>query len=289
MHSQTKESLSNGLSEVLAKHPLYEKNGEWTFNVNERLIGLVGTSQCQGAEFTLYPESIGQKLDGYAMVRNPNPQAITLQINSSTLSYEVRQALAAWVQMAFQRLPPSTGIVGVKSFFQEMEPGYQASMSWNSPMHLDLLKGTNFKLGVELPIFRKTLAEAAEKDGIKVQLFDFPLKDGSIHGQLLSSGIHAGRHIILQDLLKWNFALGFLQQAPKTRKALEVIAQRSASTVPPDQITLQEFETSARAEMALVPVGRRYVIAFSSKSVPLQLNWTESGELNFIERKSAQK
>lgn len=267
--------------EFLAKNQTTFSEGSPLFSVGGKQIALATASKCTTADFTIYPEVIKSDLGEYREIKNNKPQAISLQINTTALDFKTRVALASWVRKAFFKLPKTSGISGVPSFFMEGEPGYKQSFKWSDDFDLKLLKGIPLKLGVEIPVFKNTLAAAAKDDGLDLTLFDFPLKDLSVHGQVLSSGIHEGRQIILQDILKWNFALDFLVKAPKTIKALKDIAQKSASTVPPDTTTLQKFEQSAKSEYSLVPVGRRYVTAYSKKNSSIKLDWSATGELVF--------
>lgn len=268
--------------EFIAKNPEVQSDESPTLAAEGKKILFAAASKCTSADFTLYPDLIKADLNAYTKKRNNKPQAITLQLNTTALNLKVRKALASWVRKAFSTLPKTADIEGTPSFFLEGEPGYKMNSSWDEKNNLKLLKGTPLKLGVEIPAFKAILAEAAKQDDLDLTLLDFPLKDGSAHGQVLSSGIHDGRQIILQDILKWNFAGDFLKSAPKTIESLKSIAKRSASTVPPDTSTLQKFENAAKKEYSLIPIGRRYVSAYSKKNLAIHLDWTTSGELIFI-------
>lgn len=273
-------SKSNQI-EFLAKNNTTFSDGSPIFTIGGKQITLASASKCTSADFTIYPEVIKSDLSDYREIKNNKPQAISLQLNTTALDFKTRVALATWVRKAFFKLPKTSGISGVPSFFMEGEPGHKQNAGWNDEQDLKLLKGIPLKLGAEIPVFKVTLAAAAKDDGLDLTLIDFPLKDSAVHGQVLSSGIHEGRQIILQDILKWNFAQDFLAKAPKTTEALKDIAQRSASTVPPDTTTLQKFEQAAKSEYSLVPVGRRYVTAYSKKNSSIKLDWSATGELVF--------
>ena len=252
-----------------------------TLEMKGHQIEFASSSKCKTADFTIYPEIITTDINQYVGKKNKNAQAITLQLNTKELDLKTRKALATWIRNAFSQLPPNSGIVEVPSFFLEGEPGYTVHKYWSSTSDIQRLKKMNLKIGIEIPSFKSILEKAATAEGLQITFYDFPLKESSIHGQVLSSGIHNGRQIILQDILKWNMASTFLKGASKTKKSLEVIAERSASTIPPDVSTLQNFEKVAAQEYSIIPLGRRYVTAYSKKVSGIYLSWSPSGELIF--------
>ncbi len=277
--------LNKNKLEYLAKNQVSFSEQNSSLLIGGKKIELISSQHCTSTDFTLYPEAIQDSLNSYVGKKNNKAQAITLQTNTALLNLKARQALASWVRTSFQKMPKASGIEGVPSFFLQGEPGYREKIHWDESDNLKLLKTLHLKLGVEIPVFKEVLSEAAKRDNLDVTFVDFPLKNSAVHGQVLSSGIHDGRQIILQDILKWNLSREFLKSAPLTVKGLETIAKKSASTVPPDTSTLQKFENAARAEYSLVPVGRRYVTAYSKKNISINLDWSHSGELVFVEQK----
>lgn len=264
--------------EVLGRHPFRYKGGKPGFAVGAHFVRLTARAECASSDYGMYQESLSSDMAGYEMARSGRPQAVTFEPNTRKMSLAKRKAVAAWIRAAFRAAPGSSGLETVPGFFLLGEPGFEGGAGWPVDERAAWVEEEPLILGVENPVFRAVLDDAARRQKRKVLLIDFPLQDADVDGQVLSSAIHDGRQIILQDFLKWRFVEEFMAEAPRTRASLRLIAARSASTIPPDAAILRDFEKAARAEHALVPVARRFPQAFTKRSAPLRLEWRASGE-----------
>ncbi len=274
--------------EVLGKNPIIWILGTPHVRVGNENIAIVNGEACTNAEYGLYSESLNANMDLYTYERTTNSQAITVQTNTTKLSIEERRALIAWIRLAFSQSDKAE-IVAVDSFFLKGEAGFESKFGWpKAPMPLSLRK-KKFVLAYEIPIFRQVLSNFAKKSQLSVNFVQLPAEQSKFDAQVLSSGIHNGRHVILQDLLKWAHVTSLISGAPRTQSILRKISNNSASTIPPDDSILHSFETTALSEFALAPVARRQICAFSKKSLKVKLTWDATGEVNFSQRSTVSK
>lgn len=264
--------------EVIGRHPLAYREGRPGWLVGPHFIRLAGQDECEGAEFGSSREALGPDLAGYAAAISPRAQAVTFQPNTLRLNLAERESLSSWIRAEVSRASDSLGLTPVPGFFLAGEPGFRAASAWPSNGTWGLDRNRTIRLGVEAPLLRSLIREAADREGLKIEIVDLPLKTPDVDGQLLASAVQDGRQIILQDLLEWRFVGELMTDAPLTRESLRRIAERSASTIPPDAETLQDFERKARREFALVPLARRHPRAYSKRTAPLSLEWLKSGE-----------
>lgn len=269
--------------EALGRFPFGYKNGRPGFTVGTHFVGLAAQGECAAADYGIFRGALSSGVE-YEAVRSSRPQAVTFEPSTKRLSLEKRKAVAAWLRGAFRSAPASLGLELVPGFFLPGEPGHDPAVSWPADEASSWQGEETLTLGIENPVFRTVLAEAAARQGKKIVFVDFPLGNIDVDGQLLSSAIHDGRQIILQDLLTWSFVEEMMSGAPRTRASLRLIAARSASTIPPDAVILKEFEAAARDEYALVPVARRNILAYTKLGAPLRLEWLPAGEPVFRER-----
>jgi hypothetical protein len=271
--------------EAIFNYPSYHNSKNILLDLGASKILFVDKFHCRSAEFTLYPEALGVDTSTYERSSSRSPQEISVMVNTSTLSLERRRALIGWIREGFSALPPESGIIVTPSFFSVGEPGYAPNIVWPRDSDLRLLRGIHLKIAVEIPIFRKVLESASRRDGIQVDIVELSTNPQKLDAELLSSGIHEGRHIILQDILKWGHVGEMMAGAPLTRHSLDLISERSASTIPTDSETLQMFEVNAMKEQSLANVGHRFLIAFTRRDSPISLIWTDAGQLIFRKRK----
>lgn len=269
--------------EVLGRFPFGYKNGRPGFTVGPHFVGLAAQGECWAADYSFYRGVLSSAAE-YEAVSSSRPQAVTFAPNTKRLDLAKRKAVSAWLRDAFRSAPASLGLESVPSFFLPGEPGYDQGVSWPVDEAISWQGEEPLKLGIAIPVFRTVVAEAAARQGVRIDFVDFPLGSVDVDGQLLSSAIHDGRQIILQDLLAWGFVEEMMSGAPRTRASLRLIAARSASTIPPDAPILKDFETAARDEYALVPVARRSVLAYTKVGAPLRLEWLPAGEPVFRAR-----
>ena len=185
------------------------------------------------------------------------------------------------MRTGFSKAESHDGINSVKSFFEPGEPGHNAKVDWGFAKDLGPLVQQHFVIAYELPIFKSVIEKRAAADGLKVELISLPSARTDIDVQILASGISNGRHLIFQDFIAWPHVSDFLAQAPQTKLRLSGIAEKSASTLPPDNETLKQFEQASFEEQALAPLARKFPIAFSGSKLNLALGWTAKGELTF--------
>lgn len=269
---------------VLAKLPQVLDSHRFILDAFGTQVAVVGLDKCQNPSFSIYPETLGEKRADYSIRKSSNLSAVTLQTNTQRLNVKEREALINLVREAFASAETDLGLSKVDSFFLMGEAGFDPNRTPLSNNGHALLRNKKLKVAYELPMFRSILEAYAKKNRIDLQLIGFPFQDGDVDAQVLASGIQDGRHIILQDILRWPHVDEFLGLAPSTAKSLREIAERSASTLPPDGQTLITFEKNAVREKSLAPIARRIPMAYTKNSLPVALNWTPKGELTFVRK-----
>lgn len=271
-----------GKPDVIAKNGFLTSGKQVGFLVGKNKVLLADKESCKSPDFTIFIDTLTDGVSKYEIRRSPYSSAITLQPNSTRLTLIERKNLVKWVRGAFAAQAPESGIQEVKSFFFSGEPGFSPASTWENPLAPQFSK--KIKIAYEIPVFKAVLEAAAKRDKIEIEFIPFPFSDSDVDAQVMASGIQEGRHVILQDVLQWPHVKDFMKKNPKTRKSLEVIAEKSASTIPPDNRTLHQFEVNAVTEQSLAPVARKYPLAYSKPNLQLCLQWTKRGELYFASK-----
>lgn len=259
---------------VIGKHPMTGT----IINLGNALIELQDRHQCNQPDFTIFAEMLKPGASKFIKNKSPTASALTVQTNPATLSVKERRAVIVELRSLFASAPDDLGIDGVASFFMPGEPGHKPGVEWPTT-RIDSCPAKELTLGFEHPFIRSVL-DRPGKSCLKLKLVSLPSNE-PLDIQIYASGLQEGRHVILQDILKWGTVKATLAGAPKTLKRLEEIAARSASTIPPDNNILSEFEQLAMQEMALAPLARRHPVAHSRASAPAKLLFTSKGELTF--------
>lgn len=278
-----------GAFDLVSKYSLrLDAAGTVIATIEGQEVSIPPADVCRTPSHFLYPELNKRAVAEFSTARAPLVQSAILQLNTSSkqgLSIVQRRQLAAWIRGAFRELAPENGVVVTDSHFLPGEPGHSSDSSWQSTANAPIPRfGRPLRIAAEVPVYRKALENQAKKDGVSVEIVSFPVQTPDIDAQVLSAGNHSGRQVILQDLLSWPHCQTLASGAPATTKALMKIAEMSASTIPPDNVTLASFESAALGEMSIAPIGRRHVLAFSHRNSPLTLAWTPSMELRFVRR-----
>lgn len=269
---------------VLGKFNQLPNDARIAFDVLGSVVVFVDKSACSDSTFTIFYEELGDRKWEFAIRKSPNRSAVTLQPNLNRLSLTQRGELISFIREAFNAAMPVYGIHPVDSYFVMGEAGYDKSVTWPKKTSLNFLKKRTIRIATEMDLFKSIVKDYAEKTKLKIEFVSFPFEDNDIDAQILASGIQDGRHIILQDVLKWPHVTSFMKGANNTIRDLVQIADTSATTLPADSVLLRRFEQSAFIEKSLAPVSRRVPLAFSKKEVSLLLDWTSKGELTFVKR-----
>lgn len=265
---------------VLGKFPFDWDGSKARMKIGSYSVILEDKNSCEKSDISLYPESLKANLNDYSFARSPAPQSILMQVNTEKLSLQQRTELSAWVRKAFTGQPEGSGIISVPSFFITGEAGNKSGFDWGIGQNTNALKGQKIVIGYSIPVFKDLLEEAAKKSHLDISVM--PLSTQTVFdAKVQSSAIQEGRHIIFQDLVVTKDEETFLKNAPKTKKSLKDIAIKSASTIPPDNIMLQNLEKNSYEEKSVVPIGRRFLIAYYKKNLPVVPAWTAAGELYF--------
>lgn len=270
--------------EVIAIEPM-------VINANDHLISFLGLKDkvkikaslnCNNSDMSLYMNFFKSNMKIYDFDKNRSATASLAVFNTKKLNIDERKNIALWIREKCKDLDPYFGMVLADGFFLKNEPGYSEKKNWSGKYSLNLLRRRLIKAHAEIPAYKDILERAAKADGLRIEFLTSHNKtEGkNIDFQIISTALINDRLIFLQDYLKWEFASpNFLEEAPMTVKALKTIAKQSAATIPPDNITLQGFEAAAREEWSIVPITRRYALAFSKLSSPFRIRWTSDGDL----------
>lgn len=274
--------LNTKSPQVLAKFDQILTNEGLGLTINGKKVLVTSATKCDDPDFSISSDIIDLKSNAFATRKSPISSAVTIQTNTAKLSKLGRMELINFIRAAFSRQPPSSGISPVSSFFEMGENGFDDALNWPNSTSIKNSNNRKFKIAYELPIFKEILEAAFKNAKLSVELIELPTSELNFDAQVLSSGIQGGRHLILQDILQWPHVQEFMVYAPKTFLSLREIAQRSASTIPLDVKTLQNFEKCALEEQSVAPIARRNPLSFSKSNLPFCLDWTNKGELTFL-------
>ena len=280
---------TNGFDQVIGKHSIKNRLHGPVIQFGTQLILIAAKQDCSTFDFSIYPEASDESKTSFIQTRGPEPQSISLELNTSTLDLSTRSSLIAWVRGAFSYRQSSIEIESAKSFFLRGEAGYVPEFTWTDKPNLESLRRKKIKIGYLIPALANIVKQAAARDHLSIELLDLTGADKPTDARMQSSGMENGRQVVLQDILETPTALEYLKNAPLTLKSLRDIQLKSASTVPPDATTLKTFESNAMAESSMAPLARRYVVTYSRQQLPFQLIWQDTGELDFISRAGSGK
>ena len=273
----------NGEESVLSKHKIIVISGKASMQIGDHKIAFIEKEQCAKTDFTIFYDAIERDAAEYLFDRSDSPSAITILNNSERLNLKQRTAMISFIRKAFKDQPKVLGFSNVESFFNQGEPGFSSKKYWNESTLK--LKKKKYKIALGNPLFFKILEQEALLQKLDIKFISTPFSDTDVDASVQASGIQQGRHVILQDFLDWSLAKNFLNKTPHTFSNLVEIGKRSASTIPPDNKILQKFEKDASTEQSFAPVARKYPMAYSRKTLPICLKWTEKGELSFVFKK----
>lgn len=274
--------LDGDALEVMFKFPFQRSKESIGMIVEGKTIFFQNKVECLSADMSIFPEVFSLPASNLVKQKSPNPSAITAQPNSSRLSLQERKQIIAWLRTAFSNLSEDTGVQEVDSFFLEGEIGYKKESKWSRSIDFSAIGKKKIVIGYGTPLYKLFLDKAIEKYKLNIELVAYPTTRADVDVQILSSGMISGRHVILQDILNWEHVKEFFAKTPKTKKILMKIAEKSASTLPPDLKNLQEFESIALKEGSLAPIARRFPTGFSKSTLPMCLSWNTQGELTFV-------
>jgi len=274
--------------EVLGKHPIEINERGATLKIGSYSVQVGSNSTCYDADVTLYPRVIGPPARDLDWIQSPAERAILSAINTKKLDRYDREVIGNWLRFVFGRAPKNLGFVGGQGFFSKGEPGFIPNESWSSKPNFDRLKARKWILQTTIPVYADILRDAAEKDGIAVEVVTEPTINSGADAQVMATVVTKGRLVFLQDFRAWYEGNIWLSSAPKTTAALIEIERRSAATVPPGPQALKNFEAAAREEFSIVPLGRRRTVAAVRRSSPVTFKFSEDGELD-LELKSVKK
>ncbi len=268
--------------EVMFKYPFFKQKDSVGMVVENQKVAIHEKKNCQNVDMSIFPEVFAEPLSMLVKLKSPNASAITAQTNTNRLSLTERMQIIAWLRDAFFKLPEDSGIQDVDSFFLEGETGYNKETKWERARVSSILPKKKIVIAYGTPIYKTFMEKALAKSKLKADLVYYPSNRLDVDVQLLSSGMIESRHVILQDILKWEHVEDFMAKAPMTKEILLKISDISASTIPPDTKILSEFEKISMQEYSLAPIARRFPTAFSRKKLPLCLAWNGKGELTFL-------
>jgi len=270
------------------KFPIISSKYEYGFSGDELILSVLGSKialvnkeKCKGSDFGLYPESFESSFDNYNSEKENVARAVTVQTNTIKDRLAERKTIAGWIRSAFADWPRYSGIEAVGSFFLPGEGGYEKQRTWENSYDLSLMRRKHWTIVAEIPVFRDIILRKATTDKVEINFTPFSSSNGKYDARILSSGIQGGRHVILQDILKWHESNFLFSNAALTVSSLKKIEELSASTIPPEANVLRDFEQSSMKEFSLIPVARRYMMAYSRKGLPIKLVWDNSGEFYF--------
>ena len=270
--------------DLVSIYPVSRSNGNFVMEIANAKIVLTSLASCGQDDFFIYPELEKVNFEEFEIHRAPFTQTVTMQINASRtrgLGIRKRHQIAGWVREAFSSLPSHAGITVEATHFLSGEPGSGTGIYWAKQNQMKE-KLDKLVVAAELPVFRKAIEEYGAKTGTKIDFVDFPPQSLSFDVQIISTGNHAGRQVFLQDFLTFALNKSLLGNSELTYQSLEKISNFSASTIPPDNKTLQSFEQATYKEATIVPIGRRHVLAFSRQGLPVKLEFSDEIEFRFI-------
>ncbi len=272
----------DGIIKYASRHPVSKVTpNSLELSVDDISIKFVNGTLCKNAELGIYPDALQTNLNNYTSIPSPIQSAVSAVFNTN-MDLKTRNDIALNIKKAFASNDQYKEVQSVSSFYLQGEPGYSNLKPWSNIKVSKSQSTLRYDIFFEIPVFKAIMKRSCSQC-----IFIGTDSSKAITGasvQLLSSAIFGGRHIILQDLLKWNGVAYFLKNAKQTVKMLNKISELSASTIPPDNKTLLEFELVSFKEMSVMPVARRTLVAYSAKNSPIYMDWNTGGEILFKRR-----
>lgn len=294
--SSVKDDSYGAGFDLVSKFPITKQGSGYFLNVDSIAVELQTVGQCKSADLNQFVQFIKDDYSNYTIQESHSKQTMIAVFNSGSGRLETRAQrlmVANLLRSAIGAVDPFPPQM-VSSHFVENEAGSGSNANWGpsddtlATSKIKELKIVPGNKNVSHNVFGKAIDKQAKDAGIKIIWLSTDTKLADADVFLNPTRIEGGRQVWLQDLLSHSSLAGIFQKYPKTEKALTGIRQKSASTVPPDKVTLQAFDSAAFDEASIAPVGRFGLLLFSKKSSPIELAWTPQDELTFRRRGSKQ-
>jgi len=287
--------------DLISKLPLasQEKKLGVAIKVGTEVVAITPKRECtKEGDFYLYSNEIYDHLAGFTVSLNNGEQTVYALINGGNKDLktkDARRALASWILQAYAKADKKDAFQPSYAHFHDGEPGSGAGVvNWSDlllpPSKLALTRinwAANNDLDPHHPV-RRLLEEHAKKTGKTASFRRIQTKDqrSNAHFLVESSRVEQGRQIWMQDAASSPFYQQFLAAFPATTAALKTIAEKSAATIPVDNVTLRALDKAAAEEVSVIPLGRVRVPLYSRKTSPVEVVFTTADEITFVERKA---
>jgi hypothetical protein len=268
--------------DLVTRWPLHNQNKTWSFDVAGVAVDLINPSSCELFDFSYYPDFQKVKFHEFTQTPNTAVSSVIALVNPAKFASPLqREAIAKWLRDEVKSLPDFFGIKSVDSFFLKGEPGAQSGLKWQPEAKAAL--PTRLRVAASTPVGEAVFRSIQSRKKIDLTIVDSSEdKKGNFDVQLLTTTLKEGRYVFFQDILKWNSLERYFAAGGKLHSVLERIGKESASTIPPGNFLLQEFEKVAREEYVLIPLGRRNGSVFNRTGAPLKFIFNSAGELSIV-------
>lgn len=277
--------------DVISKFPLNaNRDGSIDLSVYGSTVSLVSKDKCQEADFFAgkVKDDLVQNIYNFRTSRYPQVGIVFINTSKDSLhSIEKRKEIAIWArQVVAKSLEGSLE----NSHFRKQEPGFVANLDWSELNKIPIkfpkkIVVTSSSFFDNTHPVRTTMERLTDELGSKLIWINSNINDPAppeVDVIIWFSRLEVDRQIWTQDILAYPTIRQFLSRSPNTMASLDIILQKSAATIPVDNVTLQDLEQKALQEVSIVPITRVFKKVFSRKGLKFELAFTEQDEFTFI-------
>ena len=224
--------------------------------------------------------------ESFEVSESHNKQALVALVPQKRFltSKSARAELSKWLRGIFTGVSDTEGIEVSASHFLHNEPGSGTRIIWHSnsikyPHDFPkIVRIFSFSLNTRTNIFGKKIEKSVSDAGGKVEWLTRLEDINRAHFALSPVKVTQGRQTWFQEISTDKSIVKYLAGQRRTLEALELITARSSATIPTDNITLQNFETTVFEEQSIVPLSRFNLKLLSGKKSPVILVWSPEDE-----------
>jgi hypothetical protein len=275
--------------DVISKFPLkYDENGQVNIKAFGHTVKLVSEEKCKGADFFPSSRNFNESSELFSTRSSHFPQVVLAFVNTSKISnLSERRMVGSLIRDAVSK---ALSAPLERAHFREKEPGYIPKINWSDIDNVDvsslkkIVVTSSSSMGQMHP-FRSKIKRFFDSRKIKMTWVDTNVDDPAPPETdviIWFSRLETDRQIWTQDILSYPTVSNFLKKSSSAFSALELIRQKSAATIPVDNVTLQSLELSSHDELSIIPISRLSKKVKSRKGLPIELAFTQQDEFTFL-------
>jgi|GEM_PF-3695951 len=272
---------------IISNYPIRIKESKISIEFGRNhWISITPKPHCRKADFVDSQNLLTEKQIEYSSTSSNSKQALIAFLPSTKApkAKSMRSEMAGWIRSIISKIAANEEMEIPEAHFIKNEPGNGKSVAWKNsskqfPRELpDPLKIFIFSKNTQKNIIGKSIEESVRQANKRIIWLTEPTMIRQAHIALSPTRISDGRQTWFQDISSNKLLVNFLNGHQKTTAALNTIMKKSSSTVPTDNVTLQNLEESVFEEQSIAPIVRFELKLFSRKTSPTELGWTASDE-----------